>query len=204
MRRRTLKKVMILLLIIAAALGTDYVVGYKENKILKQKAELKKKLDFLALYALRSDVKDIVYAGDRYKIILRYENPFTEDEIYVMTPTIRALVQVGTSWREVPVHNPGDKPGNTAVVKLNKTMLVEKFIEVPFKNFEQVLPGYMHVRINSISYVSSNSISKEDIAERNEDFYVYLKPYYEKNSDVAKNYAFTSNKAPIWIPMPPH
>jgi hypothetical protein len=192
------------LLIVLAAAGIDYVVGYRQEKFLEEKSALKKKLERMAWYSLRSDIKDVVYDGDKYRVTMRYENPFPEDELYIMVPAIRCLVQVGTLWKEVPVQDMGAKTEASSVIKLDHPFTIDKLIEVPFRNFEEVLPGYMHVRINSISYVSSKTISKEDIAEKNEDFYIYLKPYYADNTKVAKNYSFANNEVPIWIPMPPH
>lgn len=193
-----------ILLIALAAAGIDYVVGYRQEKFLEEKSALKKKLERLAWYSLRSDIKEVLYEGNKYRITLRYENPFPEDELFIMVPAIRCLVQVGTLWKEVPVHDVASKTEASSVIKLDKPYIMDRLIEVPFRNFEEVLPGYMHVRVNSISYVSSNSISKEEIAEKNEDFYIYLKPYYADNTKVAKKYSFVNNEVPIWIPMPPH
>jgi len=204
MARKKYKAVIVILFIMFCAFAIDYIVGYKQTMILQEKAALKKKLEQLAWYNLRSDIKDVTYSRDKYKVTLRYENPFPEEELYIMTPAIRCLVQVGTSWKEVPVHDVGTKPGEATVIKLDNTFTIDKLIEVPFRNFEEVLPGYMHVRINSISYVSSNTISKEDIAEKNEDFYVYLKPYYANDREMSRKYRFTNDSVPIWIPMPPH
>jgi hypothetical protein len=204
---RVKKKYRVIAVILLAALvaaGVDYFVGSRQERLLEEKSALRKKLERLAWYSLRSDIKDVSYEGDKYRITLRYENPFPEDELYLMVPALRCLVQVGTLWKEVPLHDVGASQEASSVMKLDKPFLIEKLIEVPFRNFEEVLPGYMHVRINSISYVSSNSISKEEIAEKNEDFYIYLKPYYADNAKVAKKFNFVDNKVPIWIPMPPH
>ena len=204
MGKRKYKAVIIILSILCGAFAIDYIVGYKQAMFLRDRASLKKKLEQLAWYNLRSDIKDVTYSGDKYKVTLRYENPFPEEELYIMTPAIRCLVQVGTSWREVPVHDAGARSAEGAVIKLDNAFMIDKLIEVPFRNFEEVLPGYMHVRINSISYVSSNSISKEDIAEKNEDFYIYLKPYFANDREMSRNYRFANDAVPIWIPMPPH
>lgn len=204
MRKKRYKVIIAIGIIFVSIIAVDYIVGYKQAKLLQEKAALKKKMELLAWYNLRSDIKEVTYSGDKYKVTLRYENAFPEEELYIMTPAVRCLVQVGTYWKEVPVHDVGAKPVETSVFKLENTFLLDKLIEVPFKNFEEVLPGYMHVRINSISYVSSNTISKEDIAEKDEDFYIYLKPYYTNDKEMAKKYKFTDNVIPIFIPMPPH
>lgn len=203
-RSKVVKMVIVLSVILLAVVSTDYIVGHKQNMLLKEKADLKKKLERLAWYNLRSDIKDVTYSGDKYRVTLRFENPFPEEELFIMTPSVRCLVQVGTYWKEVPVHDVDSRPAESSVIKLESAFTVDKLIEVPFRNFEEVLPGYMHVRINSISYVSSSTISKEDIAEKNEDFYIYLKPYFANDREMSKKYKFTNNAVPIWIPMPPH
>jgi hypothetical protein len=182
----------------------DYYVGYRQDKILAEKAAQKKKIEQLAWYSLRGEVKSVSYAGHKYRIALKFENAFPEEEMYIMIPQVRCLVQVGTLWKEVPVLDSEAGNADTGVIKLEGVKIIEKLIEVPFRNFEQVLPGYMHVRLNTVSYVSSNAVSKEDIVEKDEDFYIYLRPYYADLGKMAKQYTFTHNEIPIFIPMPPH
>jgi hypothetical protein len=182
----------------------DYYVGYQQNKLLAEKAAQKKKIEQLAWYSLRGEVKEVSYVGHRYRIVLKFENAFPEEEMYIMLPQVRCLVQVGTLWKEVPVLDPGNGKPDTGVIKLEGARLIEKLIEVPFRNYEEVLPGYMHVRLNAVSYVSSNAVSKDDIVEKNEDFYIYLRPYYADMVNMSKKYTFTNNEIPIFIPMPPH
>jgi hypothetical protein len=190
--------------ILLALFLLDYYVGYQQNKLLAEKAAQKKKIERLAWYSLRGEVKEVSYAGHRYRIALKFENAFPEEEMYIMLPQVRCLVQVGTIWKEVPVTDPDAKGADTGVIKLEGTKIIEKLIEVPFKNYEQVLPGYMHIRLNTVSYVSSNAVSKDDIVEKNEDFYIYLRPYDADLRNMAKKYTFTNNEVPIFIPMPPH
>ncbi len=182
----------------------DYFVGYQQNRLLSEKAAQKKKIEQLAWYSLRGEVKDVSYKGRFYRVVLKFENAFPEEEMHIMLPQVRCLVQVGTQWKEVPVHDVDAKGADTRVIKLDGTKLIEKLIEVPFKNYEEVLPGYMHVRLNTVSYVSSNAVSKDDIVEKNEDFYIYLRPYNADLRKMGKQYTFTDNDIPIFIPMPPH
>lgn len=201
------KKLKIAIVIVSALLflfGVDYYVGYRQNQFLSEKAAQKKKIEQLAWYSLRGEVKEVSYAGHLYRIALKFENAFPEEEMYIMLPQVRCLVQVGTLWKEVPVHDPDTKNPDTGVIKLEGVKIIEKLIEVPFKNYEQVLPGYIHVRLNTVSYVSSNAVSKDDIVEKNEDFYIYLRPYDANLVEMSKKYTFTNNEIPIFIPMPPH
>jgi len=182
----------------------DYYIGHQQDKLLTEKAAHKRKIDQLAWYSLRGEVKEVSYAKHLYRIVLKFENAFPEDEMYIMLPQVRCLVQVGTLWKEVPVHDVNTKDPETGVIKLDGVKLIEKLIEVPFNNYEEVLPGYMHVRLNTVSYVSSNAVSRDDIVEKNEDFYIYLRPYDANLRKMLKNYTFTHNDIPIFIPMPPH
>lgn len=202
--RKKYKMASVIILLLLSIFLVDYYVGYRQNKYLSEKAAYKKKTEQLAWYSLRGDIKAVSYAGHRYRVALKFENAFPEEEMYIMVPQIRCLVQVGTLWKEVPVHDPEDRNRDTGVIKLEGTKIIEKLIEVPFRNFEEVLPGYMHVRLNALSFVSSNAVSREDIVEKNEDFYIYLRPYYADLKQMAKKYTFTNNEVPIFIPMPPH
>ncbi len=204
MKKKEYKLAITIVLIIASAVALDYVVGYKQSKLLSEKAALKKKMEQLAWYTLRAEVKNVAYIKDKYNITIKYENAFPEEVLYVMTPQLRCFIQVGTMWKEIPVLNPGKSGGESGVTKLDGAKDIDMLIEVPFRNFEEVLPGYMHVRINSMSYIASDTISKDDIVEKNEDFYIYLKPYYAKDSEMLRNYKFTNNAVPVFIPMPPH
>jgi len=201
------KKLIIIIAFVATITSLfilDYYVGYRQNKYLTDKAALKKKLEQLAWYSLRGEIKDVTYAGDKYRVAIKFENAFPEEEMFIMIPQMRCFVQVGWIWKEVPFHNVKSRIGESEVIKLDGVIIIEKLIEVPFKNFEEVLPGYMHVRINAMSYIASNALSKDDIVEKNEDFYIYLKPYYFDNKTLSKKYTFTDKEIPIFIPMPPH
>jgi hypothetical protein len=204
MAKKKFKIVIVIAIALFTLFGVDYYVGYQQNRLLAEKAAQKKKIEQLAWYSLRGEVKEVSYAGHLYRIVLKFENAFPEEEMYIMLPQVRCLVQVGTLWKEVPVHDPDAKGTDTGVIKLVGTKMIEKLIEVPFRNYEEVLPGYMHVRLNTISYVSSNAVSRDDIVEKNEDFYIYLRPYDADLSKMAKKYTFTHNEIPIFIPMPPH
>jgi len=200
------KRTIILAIIISltSLYALDYYVGSRQNTYLAEKAALKKKLEQLAWYSLRGEIKDVTYAGNKYRVAVKFENAFPEEEMFIMIPQMRCFIQVGWIWKEVPLHDVDSKNVESQVMKLEGSKVVEKLIEVPFKNFEEVLPGYMHVRINVMSYIASNALSKDDIVEKNEDFYIYLKPYYSNNKTMLKKFTFTNNEIPIFIPMPPH
>jgi hypothetical protein len=61
----------------------------------------------------------------------------------------------------------------------------------------------MHMRIESDMLISRSSEPKDDIIERNNRFYVYLKPQ-GADDDAIKHRSNFPGTPPIFIPMPPH
>ena len=75
--------------------------------------------------------------------------------------------------------------------------------EARVKNFTQLLPNYMHVRFADTMLVSPSSSPRDDVFERKDNYYVYLKPFDVSDETVAKRMKF-AGKPPAWMPMPPH
>jgi hypothetical protein len=69
--------------------------------------------------------------------------------------------------------------------------------EARVSNFTQLSPNYMHVRF------SPSSTPRDDVFERKDYYYVYLKPFDVADEIVSKGMKF-AGKPPVWIPMPPH
>jgi putative ABC transport system ATP-binding protein/macrolide transport system ATP-binding/permease protein/lipoprotein-releasing system ATP-binding protein len=61
----------------------------------------------------------------------------------------------------------------------------------------------MHVRFADTMLVSASSTPKDDVFERKDNYYVYLKPFDVADDTVLKRMKF-AGKPPVWIPMPPH
>jgi len=75
--------------------------------------------------------------------------------------------------------------------------------EARVSGFTQLLPNYMHVRFSDTMLVSPSSTPKDDVFERRDNYYVYLKPFDVADDVVLKRLKFPG-KPPVWIPMPPH
>jgi putative ABC transport system ATP-binding protein/macrolide transport system ATP-binding/permease protein/lipoprotein-releasing system ATP-binding protein len=124
-----------------------------------------------------------------------------EQPIYVMSPDMRAYVQVGKSWEEVPLTPTGDEAGG--VLKIEGKHTYRYVFEARVRNFMQLLPNYMHVRLSETMLVSPSSTPRGDVFERKDNYYVYLKPFDVSDDTVLKRVKF-AGKPPVWIPMPPH
>ena len=76
-------------------------------------------------------------------------------------------------------------------------------IEAHPAKYTELLPHYMHVRFVNSMLVSPHSMPKDDLFERKDNYYVYLKPWNVNDRDILKELKF-DGAAPVWIPMLPH
>jgi hypothetical protein len=65
------------------------------------------------------------------------------------------------------------------------------------------MPGYMHIRLANNRLISQRSEPDDDIVERNDRYYVYLKPHGADDEAIRKRMKYPG-EPPVYIPMPPH
>jgi ABC-type lipoprotein export system ATPase subunit len=188
--------------VFAGILLVDFAVGkYQEMRVRERGAKIAK-LAEMALTSLQSDVQSVSDLGDgRYELTVSLSNVGGNQPIYVMTPDMRAYVQVGKVWQEVPLKPVED--GTVSVLKIEGKHTYRYVFDARVKDFAQLLPNYMHVRFSDTVLVSPSNTPKEDVFERKDNYYVYLKPFDIADEVVLKRMKF-SGKPPLWIPMPPH
>ena len=137
----------------------------------------------------------------RYELTTYLQNVGGDGPIYVMSPDLRAYVQIGTMWQEISM-NPAEATAN-GVLKIEDRMNYRYVFDARVRNFTQLLPNYMHVRFSGTLLISPSSVPKDDVFERKDNYYVYLKPFDVADDVVLKRMRF-SGRPPVWIPMPPH
>ncbi len=192
----------------AAAVGlvvADYGIGVYQRSAIEAKKAARARLERMALFNLRADVQDFaMLSGNQYRLTLKLENPFPEANFYVMTPEVQVYIQEGTMWREVPSRP--DAPGSQgSVVKLTELRTSEHTFEATVKRFQELIPGYMHVRISNVMYVSpKGEPQRDEIVERVDNYYAYLKPHGANDQEILRKNDFPGGQAPLWIGMPPH
>ena len=77
------------------------------------------------------------------------------------------------------------------------------FQQYTWEDWAELIPGYMHVRIQSDLLVSEKAQPGNDVVERRTPYYVYLKPHGANDEDI-KARSKSTRTPPIFIPMPPH
>jgi hypothetical protein len=170
------KVLIIIVCILAALISLDLYIGHIQIKKLDDMIAQKKRNELLAYYLERTSVEEISYTGkgDLYQLQLRYENVRPDEEMWIMIHTVKVFIQVGTLWRELSVNDMRMKRGDYNVERLKDPLTMTVIFDLSSKNFQELMPGYYHMKIGSLSYISAEAVSKEDIVEKYEDVFLYL------------------------------
>jgi energy-coupling factor transporter ATP-binding protein EcfA2 len=179
-------------------LALNQGVALYQRHLLIQRRLAREALEDRALLWLRASIDDISYGpGTSYTLTLALVNLAPQKSVFAMSPTVRAYVQVGLAWQEIPIKPDDGQEGKVA--RIESKRLFQYVFQPSVKDFTEQLAGYMHVRFNYATLVSERSQPGDDLIERVDNDYVHLKP---QGTDVRKTRF--PGKPPIWIPMPPH
>ena len=174
---------------------------YQEAQVRARGARIAK-LAEIALSRLQGEVQSVSDLGDgRYELAVDLSNATGDEPIYVMSPDMRGYVQVGKVWQELPLKPTDDDA--SGVLKIEGKHVYRYVFEARVREFTQLLPNYMHVRFSDTMLVSPSSTPKDEVFERKDNYYVYLKPSDVSDDVVLRRMKFP-DKPPVWIPMPPH
>ena len=189
--------------VVAVAFVIDFAVGRYQEYWLEQKRLADVWLQHAAFEGMFLEVVDVAYEPDQssYRLTMRYTNSQGGRPLYVMRSPIRVFEQEGLSWKEVPSHNPNREAAR--VFKLSDSYTFETIFEPNLKEWTELIPGYMHIRFEGNSLVSERSDPDDDIIDRSDRYYVYLKPHGADDDAIRKQMKIRGNP-PVYMPMPPH
>ena len=174
---------------------------YQETQVRARGARIAK-LAEIALSSLQGEVQSVSDLGDgRYELAVDLSQATGDEPIYVMSPDMRGYVQVGKVWQELPLKPTDDAA--SGVLKIEGKHVYRYVFEARVREFTQLLPNYMHVRFSETMLVSPSSTPKDDVFERKDNYYVYLKPFDVADDVILRRMKFPG-EPPVWIPMPPH
>jgi hypothetical protein len=199
--RSPLVATVVAVLIVVFAL--DAGVGWYQARSLKQARQERLLFENTAMRSLYVELKQIAYEpdGKSYRATLFMQNVSPNGPLYVMLNAVGIYVQSGISWQQVP-SRPAEGV-NWGVVKLMDGYSYDVIFTPDVANWAELIPGYMHVRLQSDMLVSQSAQPGNDIVERRTPFYVYLKPQ-GANDEAIKARSRMSGTPPVFIPMPPH
>ena len=189
--------------VMLAAFAVDAGVGWYQARAQKEARQARLLLENTAMRSLYVELKRIAYEpdGKSFRMTLSLQNTSPAGPLYVMLNAVGVYVQSGMNWIQVP-SRPAE--GVTwGVVKLDDSYSYDVVFTPDVANWAELIPGYMHVRIQSDLLVSERAQPGKDVVERRTPFYVYLKPHGANDEDI-KARSRMSGVPPIFIPMPPH
>lgn len=193
--------VLILLPLLSVIYVANLAVASYQQSVINAQLDRKQALEDLAMEDLKAGVKDICMTDGGYELDLFLRNSKSDKPMFVMTPVVRVFVQQGNSWLETALDSV-DKP-TAAVAQISSERVFRYRLKPNVPGYAQLIPYYMHVRITNDLLVSPSSLPKDDLIERNDSYYVYLKPHNISDEVIAKKLKFAGTP-PVYMPMPPH
>jgi hypothetical protein len=189
--------------ILCAAFAIDGGIGIWQARTLQQQRQTRLLLEHEARTSLYVELKRIVQEpdGKSYRMTLALQNTNPAVPLYVMLNAVGVYVQSGMTWLEVPSSPVGEAA--SGVIKLVDGYSYDVLFTPEVANWAELIPGYMHVRIQSDMLISRSAQPGNDIVERRTPYYVYLKPHGANDADI-KARSKMSGTPPVFIPMPPH
>ncbi|MCA0302727.1 MAG: hypothetical protein LCH95_09995 [Proteobacteria bacterium] len=189
--------------LLCAGFAIDGAVGIWQSRDLQRQRQARLLLEHEARSALYVELKRIVAEpdGKSFRMTLSLQNTNPAAPLFVMLNAVGVFVQVGTAWQQVPSRALG--VAGSGVVRLVDGYTWEVAFTPDVTGWAELIPGYMHVRVQADLLIGRQAQPGRDIVERRTPFYVYLKPH---GADDAAIRARTnmSGPPPLFIPMPPH
>jgi putative ABC transport system ATP-binding protein/macrolide transport system ATP-binding/permease protein/lipoprotein-releasing system ATP-binding protein len=192
------------LLIACVLWGLDYITAQRQRQAIEEKQQERKKSQELALQQLRADVDEVNHGlqGD-YRVGIFLQSLDPKKPLYVLGPSVRVFVQSKGTWREMPAEAVGFADNNVRSVAGKEIFRIA--FRVNLEHYDELLKGYMHVRITNVMVVGERSDATEDLFERTDDYYVYLRPHNVSEDEVRKRNGWKQGAhIPLWMGMPPH
>ena len=193
--------------VLALTLGTcavaaaDWGTGLYQRHQQDERLTARRLLEDTALQRLRADVDRLTMEADgSYSLVLYLQNLNAEAPVFVTAPAVRAFVQVDRDWVEVPLQQSEEEADG--VLNLSGKRLFWFKFRPETGRFTELVPGYMHVRFSNAMLVSRDRNGTNGLFERDDDYYVYLKPRSADDAVICERNQWTN--APLWIGMPPH
>jgi hypothetical protein len=187
----------------ALVLTVDQGIGWYQSNWLEQIRLNGLKLQHAAFADLFVELLRVAYEPDQksYRLTMAMKNLDRAHPIYVMLNPVRVFEQSGLVWKEVPARAAAGQA--SGVVKLTDRHTYEVVFEPNLKDWTELMPGYMHIRFDSNRLISQRSEPDDDILERSDRNYVYLKPHGADDEAIRKRMKYPG-QPPVYIPMPPH
>ena len=190
----------------AAALGgIDWFVARRQRQAVNTIRQQRRLAEEMALQDLRADIDDVVANVDgSFTAALFLDNVRSDRNLYVLGPATAMAVQRDGRWESLPTTSSPETMKKIREVGAERVFIPVTF-SVPEGRYDELLRGYLHVRISATMVVSDRNDGTGDLFERADAYYVYLRdPQLTEDKIRAANGWAPKATVPRWIAMPAH
>ncbi|MFM7138029.1 MAG: ABC transporter ATP-binding protein [Planctomycetota bacterium] len=188
----------------AAVALLDAVVASRQEAVDETARTQRRLAEEMALEDLRADVDDVlVDEGRLATVTVSLQNYRPQRPLHVLGPALEIAVQRDGRWESVPADR--DEGANRIrTIGAEKTILPVRF-EVPEGRYDELLGGYLHVRIGAAMVVGDRPDGSGELFERADAYYIYLRDPRRTADDVRRANGWGEKATvPLWIAMPSH
>lgn len=193
----------ILVGLIAFGFLVDFGIGWYQRREASAHQQELLRLEQAAFSGLFMELvrAGLATRGDGYQATLRLQRTLPGGTIYVLQNPPRVFVQTGLTWREVPSR--AADGGGWGMIRLEDGVDITVLFDVDLEEWSELIPGYMHVQLQFDQLIGLSREPGNDIVERNNRFFLYLKPRSADDAQIKERAGF-NGPPPAYIPMPPH
>lgn len=180
-----------------------FVAGGQRSTVIQTKTK-RKLAEEMALQDLRAEVEDVAMTPEGTVTVNLFLQNFNSGRpMYLLGPAIEVGTQQNNRWIGVPLETGGGMNEIRKVTR-EKTALTIRFSIAPVR-YDELFPGYIHLRIGASMVVSDNPMGGGDLFDRRDAYYIYLRDPRRTEDDVRRANGWGPKSAvPLWISMPSH
>jgi putative ABC transport system ATP-binding protein/macrolide transport system ATP-binding/permease protein/lipoprotein-releasing system ATP-binding protein len=186
--------------------GIDRFVAHRQQQVVETIREQRRLAEEMALQDLRADVDDVTSAGKgEFTATLFLENFRRDRTLSVLGPATGVAVQRNGRWESLPTSaGPAAAAQEIREVGADRLLIPVAFT-LPDGPYDELLRGYVHVRISATMVVSDRGDGEGDLFERSDAYFIYLRDPRLTEDDIRATNGWSAKApVPLWISMPAH
>ncbi|MGI9176944.1 MAG: ABC transporter ATP-binding protein [Pirellulales bacterium] len=182
----------------------DGLIASRQATVVVATRNQRRLAEEMAMQDLRADIDDVVVDTAGVATVTAFLQNYRPDRpLHVLGPTVDVSIQRGGRWDSVSIVGEGPEDG-IRTIGGEKTLLPVQFT-VPEGPYDELMLGYLHVRIGAAMVVSDQPNGSGDLFERLDAYYIYLRDPRRTETDIRRANGWGDKATvPLWIAMPSH
>jgi len=182
----------------------DGLIAGKQEAVVQTVRAQRRLAEEMAMQDLRADVDDVVLGPDGgVSVTIFLQNYRPERALHVLGPAIEVGIQRNGRWDNIATVVGFDGRGIRSIGR-EKTVLGARFT-ITDERYDELLPGYIHVRIGAAMVVSDRPDGTGDLFDRQDAYYIYLRDPRRQDDWIRRANKWSEKASiPMWISMPSH